>query len=249
MNFNDKILAKVGDRAITESDVNSMIASLGQGGERYKTPEGRKAVLNQLIDKYLFLADARRNFYEGDPAFTARLQQLKEELLADFAIEKSVSGVTVSEDETLKFYEENKDEFVSEESVEASHILVDSAEKANEILAEINEGKKTFEDAAREYSTCPSGQRGGALGEFTRGQMVAEFDSAVFSMQVGELTGPVETQFGFHLIKLTNKKDAALIPYEQIKAQLSKKLLGDKQRAAYTSKVNQLKLLIPVDIY
>jgi peptidyl-prolyl cis-trans isomerase C len=239
MNFNDKILAKVGDRAITEADVNSMIASLGQRGESYKTPEGRKAVLNQLIDKYLFIADARRNFYEGDPQFTARLQQLKEELLADFAIEKSVSGVTVSDEDTLKYYEENKEQFFAEESVEASHILVDSEERANEILADIKGGKISFEDAAKEYSSCPSGQRGGALGEFTKGQMVAEFDTAVFSMQVGELTGPVETQFGFHLIKLTNKKEAAPIPYEQIKVQLTKQVLAEKQRAAYTSKVNQ----------
>ena len=162
-------------------------------------------------------------------------------MLANFAIEKALNSVTVKE--------EDKSEFVSGESVEASHILVDTEEKANEILAEIKAGTVTFEDAAKEHSSCPSSANGGALGEFGRGQMVPEFDSAVFAMNVGEISEPVKTQFGYHLIKLTNKKESSEIPYEQIKDRLYQMAMSEKQRAAYNSKINQLKIMFPVDIF
>ncbi|MBR5308139.1 MAG: peptidylprolyl isomerase [Clostridia bacterium] len=170
-------------------------------------------------------------------------------MLANFAIEKAISGVKVTDDEIKAFYEEHKAELVGGETVDASHILVDSEDKAKEILAEINEGKISFEDAAKQNSSCPSSQNGGSLGEFARGQMVPEFDKAVFEMAEGEITGPVQTQFGYHLIKLNKKNEAKEIPFEEIKPQLSQKVLSDKQQAAYASKLNQLKILFPVDTF
>ena len=105
------------------------------------------------------------------------------------------------------------------------------------------------EDAAKEFSTCPSGQRGGSLGDFGKGQMVPEFDNAVFSMEVGEITStPVQTQFGYHLIKLNSKNPAQPTPFEAIAEQLKEMLVGQKRRDAYQSRVNQLKILYPVDL-
>ncbi|MBE6658023.1 MAG: hypothetical protein E7604_06210 [Ruminococcaceae bacterium] len=132
-------------------------------------------------------------------------------------------------------------------TVNASHILVDSEEKANEILAKINAGEMTFEDAAKEFSTCPSGKEGGSLGDFGRGQMVPEFDEACFTMEVGTLSAPVKTQFGYHIIRLNSKGEETEMPFDTIKAQLKEKLMQDKQQAAYQSKLNQLKILYPVD--
>ncbi|MBE6570980.1 MAG: hypothetical protein E7656_01875 [Ruminococcaceae bacterium] len=169
-------------------------------------------------------------------------------MLANFAIAKAVEGVKVTDDEAKAFFEENKGELVSGKTVNASHILVDSEEKATDILAKINAGEISFEDAARQNSSCPSSEQGGNLGEFTRGQMVPEFDEACFSMAVGEIAGPVKTQFGFHLIKLNDKKEAAPIAFEDIADQIKEKLVSDKQQAAYKSKINQLKILYPVDI-
>ena len=245
--MNTKVLAKVNGVAITAADVEAELAALGPRGQEYNSPEGREALLEQLINKKLFLADAAKNLYEYDPVFKAELQKLKEDLLANFAITKAVEGVTVSDDDAKKFYEENKSSIMSGETVSASHILVDSEEKANAILADINDGKISFADAAKENSSCPSSQNGGSLGEFGRGQMVPEFDTAVFSMEVGEVKGPVKTQFGYHLIKLDAKNEAKEIAFEEIKDQIKAKLMGDKQRAAYTSKINQLKILFPVD--
>ena len=249
MDMNSKILAKVDTTVITEADVDATIAALGQRGEAYNNPQGRKAVLEQLINKNLLLCEAKKNLYEYDPKFKAELAKIKDEMLANFAIEKAISGVKVTDDEIKAFYEEHKAELVGGETVDASHILVDSEDKAKEILAEINEGKISFEDAAKQNSSCPSSQNGGSLGEFARGQMVPEFDKAVFEMAEGEITGPVQTQFGYHLIKLNKKNEAKEIPFEEIKPQLSQKVLSDKQQAAYASKLNQLKILFPVDTF
>lgn len=243
-----KVAARVNGQPITEADIDAALVGMGAKGERYNTPDGRKMVLEQLINKKLFLADAAKNLYEYDPQFKAEFQKLKEDMLANFAIAKAVDGVRVTDEEAKKFFEENEKDLNAGESVSASHILVDSEEKANEIKAEIESGAVSFEDAARKYSSCPSSEQGGALGEFTRGQMVPEFDEACFSMKVGELRGPVKTQFGYHLIKLNDKKEATPLKYEDIADQIKQKLLTDKQQAAYRSKVNQLKILYPVDI-
>ena len=88
----------------------------------------------------------------------------------------------------------------------ARHILVDSEDKCNELKAEI-EGGKDFADVAKEHSSCPSGKSGGDLGEFSPGQMVKEFNDVVFSGEVGVIHGPVQTQFGYHLIDITNRSD------------------------------------------
>lgn len=243
------ILATVGGMPITDEDVNDFLRELGPRAQSYMSPEGRKVVLNQLIGNKLLLLDAKRNLLEAEPEFKAQLARLKDSLLASYATEKAISAVRVSDKDAEDYYNSNKERFVTEETVNASHILVDSEEKANEILAKINAGEISFEDAAVENSSCPSKANGGNLGDFGRGQMVPEFDTAVFDMEVGEVKGPVQTQFGYHLIKLNKKNEAKEIPYEDIKPQLMQKVLSDKQQAAYASKLNQLKILFPVDIF
>ena len=244
-----KVLATVGGISITESDVNEFIEGLGQRGAAYNTPEGRKAILNQLVGNKLLLLDARRNLYEAEPAFREQLNKLKDTLLINYAGEKALSSANVKEEEVRAYYDENKAQFVAEESVNASHILVDTEEKANDILTKIKAGEITFEKAAREYSTCPSKDNGGNLGDFGRGQMVGEFDSAVFSMNEGEISAePVKTQFGYHLIKLNSKKAASEVPYSEMREQIYGMLMGEKRRKAYESKINQLKIMYPVDM-
>ena len=242
-----KILASVAGNAIYDYEVEEMIAAYAQRGQNFDNPQGREAVLEQLINKKLLLADAQKNLMEHNAEFKKELAKVKEEMLANFCLQKAIESVKVTEDEVKAYFEENKAQFKKPESVSASHILVDNEEKANEILAKINAGEVSFEDAARNESSCPSSQSGGALGEFTRGQMVPEFDEAVFSMAVGEVKGPVKTQFGFHIIKLTAKNEATEMEFDTIKAQLEGMVLNEKRKKAYESKINQLKILYPVD--
>lgn len=88
----------------------------------------------------------------------------------------------------------------------ARHILVDTEQACEDLKAQIQEGAE-FADLAQAHSKCPSGAQGGELGEFGRGQMVPEFDAVVFSAAIGEVQGPVKTQFGYHLLEVTNRTD------------------------------------------
>ena len=240
-------LAIVNSKAIYDSDIDEMIAQMGPRGQAYQSAEGRAVILEQLIAQRLFLADAMRNLYEREPAFKEELQRIKEQLLTQYAISKAVDNLTVTDIEARKFFDENREQFAAQPVVSASHILVDSEEKANDILAQLNQGSIAFEDAARQHSSCPSAQQGGSLGEFTRGQMVPEFDQAAFSMEVGELRGPVKTQFGYHIIRLDGKKEGEPVSFDQARDQIKAHLLEEKRQKAYQSKVNQLKILYPVE--
>lgn len=244
---NNNVLAVVGGKQITNADVDAMIASMGQQGQAYMSPQGRAMILEELIAQKLLLLDATRNLYEREPAFKEQLARVKEDLLINYAVGKVVSGVRVTDDEAKKFFDENPDQFMGQETVSASHILVDSEEKANELLAKITAGEVSFEDAARENSSCPSSREGGSLGEFGRGQMVPEFDTACFEMEVGELRGPVQTQFGYHLIRLDGKKAAETLHFGDVREAITRQLTMEKQQAAYRSKINQLKILYPVE--
>lgn len=246
--MDNRILAKVGTLTVTESEVNEMLAGFASRGQNYDNAQGRAIILEQLIANKLLLLDAQKNMYEYNPEFKAQLSKVKEEMLINFAAAKALESVKpATEDEVKEYYEANKEHFTAGETVGASHILVDSAEKAQEILADINAGKISFEDAARTYSSCPSKENGGNLGEFTKGQMVPEFDEAVFSMNVGEIKGPVKTQFGYHLIKLNSKNEAKTYEFEEIKNELKDLASKEKQQKAYRSKLNQLKIMYPVD--
>ncbi|WP_309499828.1 peptidylprolyl isomerase [Sulfurovum sp.] len=88
----------------------------------------------------------------------------------------------------------------------ARHILVNDEAFCKELKEKINSGEMTFEQAAKDHSTCPSGAEGGDLGTFGQGQMVPEFDKVVFNDEVGVVHGPVKTQFGYHLLEITERK-------------------------------------------
>ena len=242
-----RVLANVNGKPITEEDVNRFIMAMGRNGQAYNNPQGRAAVLEQLIAQRLFLLDAQRNLFEREQAFKDQLAAVKEQLLMEYAIGKCVESVRITEEEVRGYYDTHKDEMSEGETVNASHILVDSEDKASEILAAINAGEISFEDAAREHSSCPSSAQGGNLGDFGRGQMVPEFDQACFEMEEGEVRGPVKTQFGYHLIRLNKKNPAETLSYNDVRAQLYEQLTREKQQAAYQSKINQLKIMYPVD--
>lgn len=246
-NMQDKVLAVVGGKQITESEVDLALMQMGQRGQNYNNPQGRAMILEQLIANKLFLMDAQKNLYEREPAFKEQLNKVKEDMLTSYAVQKAVEKVKVTDEEIQKFYDENPAQFEKGMTFNASHILVESEEKAAELAAKISAGEISFEDAAKENSTCPSGKSGGSLGEFGKGQMVPEFEKACEELEIGALSAPVQTQFGWHLIKLADKADGGVMAFDEVKDEIQHALMGQKQQAAYQSKVNQLKLLFPVD--
>ena len=238
---NGRTVAVVGGQPIYEAELEAAIAQMSARGRNYNTPEGRKALLDQLVAQKLFLMDAKKSLMEFEPQFKAQLAKVKDDLLFQYAVSKTLDAVKVTEAEIKAFYDANPDQFAGQPTVSASHILVDSEEKAAELLAKIQAGEITFEDAAAQHSSCPSSAQGGNLGQFGRGQMVPEFDQACFSMEVGELRGPVKTQFGYHLIKVEQKNEAAVMAFEEVAENIKNNLFQQKQNEAYAAKVNELR--------
>ena len=110
---------------------------------------------------------------------------------------------------------------------------MDSREKLLKILEEIKAGTKSFEDAAKEHSSCPSSAKGGDLGTFSKGQMVPEFDEAVFNAEPGSLLGPIKTQFGYHLIRVDDVDQGKEAEFEKALPQIFSQLTNQKQNEAY----------------
>jgi peptidyl-prolyl cis-trans isomerase C len=178
---------------------------------------------------------------------------MKEQMKMQVLIEKAVANVPPVTNEDIKaFYDGNPEMFKNPESVTASHILIKSVpedtdeQKAakikslEDIKAKIVAGAD-FAEMAKEHSEGPSNVQGGSLGTFRRGQMVPPFDQAVFSMKPGELSDIVETQFGYHLIKVTDKSEAGVQALDDIKDQLSAYLDNQKKQEAVMAYIGGLR--------
>lgn len=154
--MNNNIVANVGGNAVYAQEIDEMVAAYAQRGQNYDTPQGRAALLEQVINKKLLLLDAKKNLLEHNPQFKAELDKIKDEMLANFNVQKVIENITVTDDEAQTFFNENKDQFQKGEAVSASHILVDSEDKANEIKEKIESGEIGFEDAASSSSCATS---------------------------------------------------------------------------------------------
>lgn len=244
----NKTIAKVDGREIKESDLSALVKNLGQNASYFQGADGRKKLIDELVMHELMYSDALERDLENEDEFVEVMRNMKKSMLQQYSLRKMFNEISVSEEDIKAFYEKHKDNFVTEEKVNASHILVDSEEQAREILEDITDGM-SFEDAAAQYSSCPSKQAGGALGQFGRGQMVKEFEDAVFSMQVGEISEPVKTQFGYHIIKLTGRTDRRNASLEDVYQEAKDGCFMEKQEKTYTDKKEALSNKYSVEIF
>ena len=233
--MSENVLAVVAGKELTEAQFEAYLKSVPREQQMYaQNPQYREQYKEQFIDLYLFAQLGKDEKMDETDEF-------KEIILAQLSMRDMLKDITVTEEEQKAFYEENKAQFGKGATVSAKHILTDSEEKCQTILKNIEAGEKTFEDAAREFSTCPSGAKGGDLGEFGKGQMVKEFEDAAFDAEIGKVVGPVKTQFGYHLIKVEKKNEPKTAEFEEVKGQIYQQLLGKKQNDAYEAKVKELK--------
>lgn len=244
----NKVLATVNGKSITETDLNNLMRSLPpQQSSQFNSEQGKEILLNELIGQELFYFDALSNNVDREENFQEELKKVKENVLKQYAIRKELSQITISDEEVEEYYKDNKLSFQKPEEVNASHILVDTKEEAEEIKNKIENGE-SFEAAAKEFSKCPSKDQGGNLGNFSKGKMVPEFETAAFDMNKGEISDPVKTQFGYHLIKLNDKQDSKINSYEDVKDNLKNQLLSVKQSDYYKKKIEKLKEKYKVEI-
>lgn len=238
--MSDKVLAVAAGHAITEQELNKLIANYPPEQQIYmSSPQAKDEVLEQLIAFHLFYRMAVEEKITESKEYSDMVEKLKVELASHMAATSVVEHIQVDEAQELAYYEQNQAQFTEEIKAKAKHILVESEELAVQVAGEIA-GGLAFEEAAKKYSTCPSKDRGGDLGYFSKGQMVPEFEKAVFGGEIGSVIGPVETQFGHHLILVEEKKGGEVRPFGQVQAQIHQQLIQEAQQKVYQAKVKEL---------
>ena len=240
--MNQEVLAVIAGEKITQADFDRYLQGVPREQQAYASnPQFKEQFLEQLVSLYLFAQKGEDDKLAESEEFQAVMANARREILAQFAMREVLKTVEVSEEEIKAFYDENQAQFKKGETVSAKHILVETEEKCNEILATITSGEKTFEDAAKEFSTCPSGQRGGDLGAFGRGQMVPEFEQAAFEAEVDKVVGPVKTDFGYHLILVYAHSEASVATFDEVRDQIKAQLSQQKSQEAFQAKTAELK--------
>ena len=237
----NKVLAVVAGNEITEKALEDIINKYPEDRRMYlNTERGRKELLEQTIAFELFNKFGTEIGLDKTEEYKETLNSLAKELLTQISVQKILSDVTVTDDEVKKFYDENKTKFMDQEKVSAKHILVESEEAAKKIKDQIDNGEISFEEAAEKYSSCPSKEEGGNLGEFGRGMMVPEFENMAFSSEIGKVTEPVQTQFGYHLILVEDKTEATEKSFEEVKDMVTNQLMQQAQQKKYVDMILEL---------
>ena len=249
----EKVLAKVADREIREKDIDQVIRMMGpQGAMMYDNPQGRKAVLDELVSRHLFALKGAEEKLDQTPEFKAALETFRNQSLARAAIDASLKDVTASDEDAKKFYDEHPDQFTQPERVHVRHILISddvtSADAIAKVQADLRAGA-SFDEVAKSRSLCPSAAQGGDLGEVSKGQMVPEFEAAAFALKdPGDLSEPIKTQFGWHIIRLEGRTPSSLEPFDNVKPQLLQYLTNEKKNEAFKNAVEGLKKTYKVEI-
>jgi peptidyl-prolyl cis-trans isomerase C len=232
--MDNKVLATVDGVQITQSQVDSFIKRLDpQQAMQYQNEEGKKHILQELINQTLFLADAKATKLEESDEFKNEISKMKDMILTQLNVNNLMASVKIDDTEVKAHFETNKTKFSTPEKTDTSHILVDSEEECKEVHNKITSNEITFEDAAKAHSKCPSKEKGGNLGSYPKGQMVSE---------------PVKTQFGYHIIRLNEKQESAEAKFEEVKEQASKDLLGTKQKEEYMNKISHMRQTFKVEM-
>lgn len=230
------VLAKVNGSEIRASDVALAEEELGQSLAQMDPATRKENVLAFLIDMKIVSKAAEDKKVENNEEFKKRLTFTRNRLLMDSLL--ATEGKAATTDEAMKkVYEEATKQITGEQEVHARHILVESEDEAKAIKAELDKGAD-FAELAKKKSKDPGASDGGDLGFFTKEQMVPEFSAVAFAMEPGKISDPVKSQFGWHIIKVEEKRSRKAPEFEQVKAQIET-YVTRKAQADYVAKLRE----------
>lgn len=239
----DTVVATVNGMNITDGDLSLAMANLDQQFAQLPEDQRRGAALSALIEIRLLASKAKEKGYDKDPDFQKRMAFLQERALHSEFVDKEVAAAVTDEMVRARYDKQLADTPPSNE-VHARHILVKTKEEAEAIIKELD-GGADFEKLAKEKSTGPSGPNGGDLGYFRQGQMVPEFEKAAFGLSAGAYSEePVKTQFGWHVIKVEDKRAVQPPAFDEVKDQIRSALL----RETYFDMVKKMREAAKVDV-
>lgn len=228
------VVATVGGEPIYEADLKQTVDQFASQFSQLTPEQVRAIALSSMIDMQLIVSEAEAEGLDESQSFKDRMQQVREQELYNAYFDEMI-GASITDDMLKARYDEEVAKSPQQEEIHARHILVDNEEEAKEIIKALDDGGD-FTELAKEHSTGPSGPNGGDLGYFGKGQMVPEFEEAAFALQPGEHTEePVQTQFGYHVIEVEDRREKQPVAYDQIKDQLRQLITGEKYNELLTA--------------
>ena len=241
----DPVIARVDGAEIRESDLALAEEDIGSGMQPSPPELRREALLTYLIDVAIIAKAAEAQKLAQTPGFERRAAFARQKVLMEALLDKESKGAA-NEAAMKKIYDDSVAQNKPVEEVRARHILVETEEKAKEILAKLKAGGD-FAALAKAESKDTGSSDGGDLGYFAKEQMVPEFSEAAFKLEKGALSEPVKSQFGWHIIKLEDRRNKPIPEYEQVKGQIENyvvrraqtELVGKLRQAAKIERVEQ----------
>jgi peptidyl-prolyl cis-trans isomerase C len=213
-------LAKVGSKTITDAEMKALVGNIpeGQKSQINGDPDIKARMMENLVVEELFVQAAEKEGIAKDKDYQTALERTRRQLLAQRFLQKSVQP-KINEANLKAFFEKNKARY-SQDEVHAHHVLLKTEDEAKEVYKKAKAGDD-FEVLAQKFSKDPSAaQNKGDLGFFTRSRMVPQFAEKAFSMKPGEISEPVKTPFGWHIIKVVEKKAGKPVKFEDVKDQV-----------------------------
>lgn len=229
----ERVIAKVNGKTITDTDMRLAEAEIGNDLGTLPEPTKRRVLVEFLIENQLFADAAEGQKLGTGQGFDERMQYWRRRALRDAYFDKTVRDA-INDADARKFYDGQVNGMKPEEEVRARHILVESKDKAREVYEKIAHGSD-FAQLAREYSKDPgSKDQGGELGFFKRGQMVPPFEEAAFKLKKGEVSEPFESQFGWHIVRVDDRRERSAPPFETVKDRVVASMVHQKAQKIAT---------------
>lgn len=233
-------LARFDGTVITESDLNAKIQELPKELQGVVLRR-RKEFVQDMIDEHFLEKEAKRLGVPNLPDVKGLIRQAQKKIIIAKLIELEVDQkVSLEPEEAEKYYEAHKDRFMTPVLLRASHILVATKEEADAVKAELSAGAD-FAGLARAKSIDSTAPRGGDLGFFQKGQLIPQFEEVAFKMKTGDTSDVFRTQFGYHIMQLTDRSEPKLRDFKSVKHLVEKQLLNEKRGRRYREFVEKLR--------
>lgn len=243
----ERLIAEVEGRQVTEDDLQRLLTLMGDQTKNFQGKDIDR-LKDELVNQHLLYLDAVDSGLEQEEEFQKAFEESKRQFIQQYALRKLLSEVRIEEDDLKEYFQAHNDQYQALYRFNADHILLDDEEKALELKKRIDAGED-FSELARSQSRCPSAEQGGKLGDFQTGQMVKEFEQALLGLDVNEVSEPVKTQFGYHLIRLNAKQLLRGDDFESNRDLIANRFLVLKQQEHYANKMRELERKYTVKKY